>query len=216
VIPVTPQPEPPHFDARVRQPGQAFLRRASTPINWEKHKHQHFWTRLIEDIYNAYGGICAYSAHWIPRDGGGSTVDHFLPKSNPANYAQAYEWDNYRLAARPYNSNKGTNTIVDPFVVKPEWFILDLPSLLIKIGSGIMLSDRVTAGLICHTIGVLKLNEYISVKAREDWVKCFLDGIPFRHLEQRAPFIAYELKRQGYDEVAKLQPLFLRPKIRGP
>jgi len=76
VIPVALQPEPPDFFARVQQPGERFLKRNPHPTAKEWNKHN-YWVRVIDDLYDAYRSICAYSCHWIPHDTGSRTIEHF-------------------------------------------------------------------------------------------------------------------------------------------
>ncbi|MDQ2805411.1 MAG: hypothetical protein M3Z04_00605 [Chloroflexota bacterium] len=210
MIPVTLQPEPVDFDAKVRIPGNKFLLRAPAPINWKKEgKGKEFWTRELDDLYKLYGGICAYCAHWIPKDVGSPSVDHF---KNKAKYPHlAYEWSNYRFAALRYNRNKGiSEEVLDPFIVQPGWFILDMPSLLIKCNL-ILAPSLITK--IEYTINRLKLNDETSRKSRQRWVDGFKDGsYSFSHLEQRAPFIAYEFNRQGLNSVTSLAQVYYYPR----
>ena len=52
------------------------------------------------------------------------SVEHFIPKS--INPWLAYEWDNYRLACRKANSDRDKKPVIDPFLVGPDDFRLDL------------------------------------------------------------------------------------------
>src|SRR5580698_6761196 len=94
MIPIVPIPEPARFDARVRIRGNQFLNRhpAPTAKQWRNHR---YWNETASDLYEGYGGICAYSCHWIPYDTGADTVEHFRPKDTYPK--EAYEWTNYRL-----------------------------------------------------------------------------------------------------------------------
>ena len=64
MIPIRPQPEPITFDQLVRKKGKLFLRKFSTSKpttkQWEK---KDYWKYIRKDLYDAYDGICAYSAH---------------------------------------------------------------------------------------------------------------------------------------------------------
>jgi len=210
MTPVTPHPEPVDFDAKVRTPGDKFLRHVSVPINWKKEgKGKEFWTRALDDLYQIYGGICAYCAHWIPQDVGSRSVDHFKHKAKYPHLA--YEWDNYRFAALRYNRNKGiSEKVLDPFDVQPGWFVLDMPSLLVKFNP-ILPSSLITK--ITDTINCLKLNDEVSIKSRQRWVDEFKNkGYPFSHLEDYAPFIAYEFGRQGLISVEALTQIYYYPR----
>ena len=54
------QPEPADFDIRVRQPGNAFLSKIPIP-NSRRWGKNNYWSRCSAQLYQAYGGICAYS-----------------------------------------------------------------------------------------------------------------------------------------------------------
>jgi hypothetical protein len=144
-------------------------------------------------MHKAYRGICAYSAHWIPLDTGNPSVDHFKPKS--LNPKLAYEWDNYRLASSKYNNWKGLKKILDPFLLKPDWFVLDFRTLKVQPNDRLLTEQKEA---VRNTIEILKLNkDETCIEARETWLMNYCGrDITFKHLETRAPFIAYELKRQ--------------------
>ncbi|MDM8548455.1 hypothetical protein QUF72_00195 [Desulfobacterales bacterium HSG2] len=106
-------------------------------------------------------------------------------------------WCNFRLAARSMNTEKGNfQDVADPFTLKPESFVMEFPSLMIRSGPGLTPSRREK---IEATINRLKLNEkekYIEV--RREWLCAYCEGeITFSFLRKMAPFIAYELKRQN-------------------
>lgn len=188
------QPEPVSFDARVRVPGNAFLasRPAPTEKEWRKHSH---WQRIKDELYMAYNGICAYTCEYIPRTVTNSSVDHFWPKSTHPNLA--YEWSNYRLASQKANNNKGNSVgLVDPFEAGSGWFVLDLPSCLIRASEGL---SRADVSRVESTIKVLKLNEDDEyVQSRCDVILDYIRGdISLNYLWKMRPFIAHELTRQG-------------------
>lgn len=120
MIRVHPVEEPSDFDKRVRQPGllaiQKLTRQAKLsgrgrpPKSAGKYSRPEeipasefdkpgvaYWRRILDDLYDAYGGICAYLAMYIERTTGDPTVDHFVPKSGE-NWETVYEWKNYRTA----------------------------------------------------------------------------------------------------------------------
>lgn len=199
MIPVTPKPEPVEFDVRVRNFGNAFLATCPAPKGKEWHGHN-YWKAVNDDLYRLYGGICAYTGEWFPRTSSTPSVDHFIPKCFAPNLA--YEWSNYRLATQKANSNKGDATgIADPFTISPGWFVLDLPSCLIKPGDGL---TRANFAMVERTIRVLKLNnddEY--VQGRCDIILYYIKGdISLNYMWAKYPYIAYELTRQNMlDEV---------------
>lgn len=183
---VQPQPEPPDFDVKVRQPGKKCL------SNYPAKRLQSYWSRITPDLWKAYGGVCAYSCHWFPQ-WSGESVDHFIPKAVRPDLA--YEWSNYRLATQKLNSLKGEATdLVDPFAISGDWFELVFPAMLVRPNPQLIgaLSRQVQ-----NTINVLKLNHEAMVNIRLGYVLQYCDGeITLAALRKLAPFIAHELVRQ--------------------
>jgi hypothetical protein len=204
LIHIDQKPEPENFDQKVRQPGRIFLVTKPNPTKLEW-AHKDYWRRSLPDLYEAYGGICAYSAEWIPLEVGVATVDHFEPKAIAPSLA--YEWTNFRLASLKLNSRKSTFTdVVDPFTLSDNFFILDFPSLLIKPGQDLSESDKVKA---TNTIDRLKLNGENSIKSRLRWVRDYcIYGLPLSYIQENAPFVGYELERQGLEELIREIMLF--------
>lgn len=137
---------------------------------------------------------------YIPTPPG--TVDHFLPKSKRPD--RAYEWDNFRLALHRINRYKSDRTdIIDPFLVRPGWFVLDVPSCLIKAGNGLTAEEKQR---IDTTIEALKLNEDDSlVQDRCDVMLMFAQGdVQLAFLQKRYPFLAAEVVRQGIQLTANV------------
>jgi hypothetical protein len=192
LIPVAPRAEPADFDASVRRPGSIFLKTKPTPNNKEFKPHQ-YWKRAAKELYEAYRRVCAYSCMYIPIPTG--TIDHFLPKSTRPDLA--YEWNNFRLALQKMNGYKADRTdIIDPFYAGPGWFVLDMPSCLVRAGDAL---DAEQTQRVNTTIDALKLNDDDSlVQDRCDVMLMFAQGdvkLPF--LEKRYPFLAAEVIRQG-------------------
>ena len=191
---LTLQAEPDSFEERVRQPGINYL--ASTPApTADQFKSHNYWVRVLQELHDSYKGICGYSCHWIPYDTGFGTVEHFVAKT--VNPRLAYEWSNYRLVCGRLNGRKGNRgRVLDPFAVITGWFEIDFPSLQVKPAPG--LPQDVHAAVI-DTCECLGLNDESScIKARERYVKKYcLGSIPFDFLKEEAPFVAYEIRRQG-------------------
>jgi hypothetical protein len=202
VIPVKPQPEPDDFDEKVRNPGLAFLNKIPNPKtkDWENNRAA-YWRESLSDLYKAYNSICAYSAQWIPFDTGSPTVDHFIPKSKE--YKSAYEWGNFRLACSKMNSKKHTHLdVIDPFALPADSFILEFPSMFIKPNHNLL---EPLKGRVVSTIERLKLNDGLWPQGRASRLKGYCEKVyPFDNLKRQAPFIAYELERQGLVEVEKI------------
>ncbi len=194
MISVQLQPEPPDFEAKVRQPGKEFLRKHP-----KAKKLDSYWREIIPDLWRAYSGVCAYSCHWFPPLGGES-VDHFIPKSEKPHLA--YEWSNYRLATQKLNNRKGAATdIVDPFTINGDWFLLVFPAMLVKPNSS--LADTAKRK-VQNTINILKLNDEAIVNLRLSYVLEYCDGdITLKGLQKKAPFIARELIRQSLTETVR-------------
>ena len=194
MIPVVPQPEYQEFDSEVRRPGIQFLRRKPHPSNRDFHNHN-YWTRAIKNLKASYSGLCAYTSLYLVDT---ASVDHFRPKMKYPHLA--YEWDNYRLARQKINSRKGdTEEVVDPFAVKSGWFVLDLPSCLIRPGDGL---DKETKKCISATINILRLNDDDSlVQERCNLLVYLAQGdITMNFLDRHYPFLAVEVRRQGIEK----------------
>ena len=214
MIPVAPAPEPADFDRKVRQPGLSAIdemvgrkprlkrpgprrekiaaREADIPAD----KFPPFWREALEDMLERYERRCAYLAMHLHHATGNPTVDHFVPKSSA--WDQVYEWANYRLCAGVINSNKGELvSVVAPFKVKQGWFALSLDTC--RIGQGPR-APQSQSTRIAATLPILNLRP--CVKAREEYLRRYElgpghRGIDLAYLEDFAPFIASELRRQG-------------------
>jgi hypothetical protein len=193
MMPVSLQPEPESFAVRVTAPGLKFLQEIANPTI-EQWKGREYWQQALPDMRKAYQGLCAYCAHWIPHSTGNHSIDHFIPKSH--NPTLAYTWSNFRYIAARFNSRKGTRTILDPFQLLPDWFVLDFASFLIRAHPDLQ-PEQKTA--VSRTIQILRLNSDDDlVFERQSWIVSYQQGdISFAHLQRHAPFIAYELQRQG-------------------
>jgi hypothetical protein len=188
------KPEPPVFEDRVRKKGLKYLAKVPNPTTQQWADHA-YWTEVKFELYDAYCGICNFVCHWIPPDTGSITVEHYKPKAKYP--ADAYEWANYRLMCGTLNGWKSDyEDVLDPFGITNGMFVLDFPSLLVKP------SKDINAGLqaqVKATIDRLKLNdEGTCIKARARYLKRYCLGeVDFPYLKSDAPFIAFELERQG-------------------
>ena len=189
------RPEPRDFDQRVRQPGRRFLRRFPRPTSGEFSRHD-YWRSVVEDLHDAYGEICAYTCHWIARDTGWRTVEHFVPKS--VDPTLAYEWRNFRLVCGRMNGRKGAHQdVLDPFEIEDGAFAIQFPSLQVRPALGIAseLRDEVE-----RTIDRLRLNDELCILSRLAYVEPYCRGeIGLDYLRRRAPFIHREVVRQGLE-----------------
>ena len=195
MIPVAIKPEPLDFHQKVRQKGQNFLT-LTTPTkskDWEGHE---YWRASLSDLETLYGDICAYCCLRIASCTGNPTVDHYQHKSQF--HQLAYEWNNFRLAAGRMNSRKGVFTdVLDPFTVQEGWFIIEFaPAITVKPNPTL---DEPTKTAVTACIKRLKLDRDENYLAEvETWYKMFANNeISFEVLSGFAPFMAYELRRQG-------------------
>ena len=192
MIHVEQQPEPSDFDAKVRIPGHLFLARTPFPKSRDWNRNS-YWSRCSDQLYVAYGGICAYTGEWFSKTSSPLSVDHFYPKST--HQELAYEWSNYRLTTQRMNSFKSDKIVLDPFEIKDGELIIDFPSCLIK-PSADMTPARKSKALA--TIDILHLNQEELVNNRFEIVMNYVArNISRAFLEKKYPFIASELRRQN-------------------
>lgn len=194
------KPEPPDFDMRVRQPGNAFLANTPNPTS-RQWSHNNYWSRCSAQLYKAYGGVCAYSGEWFSRTTAQVSVDHFYPKSSYQE--KAYEWDNYRLTTQVMNGYKGDKIVLDPFEIQNGDLVLDFPSCLVKPRKNMTPAEKSKAK---STIQILHLNDEEQANRRCEIVMEYICGnINRTFLESKYPFIAEELKRQDlYDRIKEI------------
>jgi hypothetical protein len=197
MIHVDQREEPENFNDRVRVRGRGFLQRTPNPTSMQWRSHQ-YWREVGSELHDAYGGICAYSCHWIPYDTGADTVEHFRPKAIYRN--EAYEWSNYRLVCATLNGRKGVHEdVLDPFLIQDGWFVIDFPSMLVKPDSELAPVNRQS---VQATIDRLGLNdEGTCLKSRVKWLSDYCSNdISLDYFRRHAPFIVAELERQNLVE----------------
>jgi len=194
---VVPQPEPADFNSQVRQKGLSYLSESGIDLSQplpEGVKLRPYWRNCLPDLYDRFGGICAYLAIHFERITGAGSVDHFVAKSERPD--QAYEWSNYRLACSRMNSRKNDyKDVLDPFLIEDGLFRLELVSGHIYPNPDLppaLMSD------VDATITRLKLDDggCREVRARHfsDYIQNFYTA---EFLRQRSPFVWYEANRQG-------------------
>jgi hypothetical protein len=189
-------------EATVKRPGPKIAKRVDDLRNLapEVLREYAYWTRALDALHEAYGGICAYSCFYIDRPLS-PTVDHFVAITKTA-LADAYEWENYRLACSLMNACKREfPDVLDPFDVKDDWFALDLNTLRVKPNE--KLDDPSVIQRIESTIVRLGLNERDCFLARKRYFDLYWNPpdpaqpLPLWFLETQAPFLAREMRRQG-------------------
>ena len=212
MIPITPAPEPPAFDRKVRQPGLRAIAelvgeqpdpprtagQPHSPVAASRDeipagKFPPYWHEMLDDLMESYHQICAYLCLHISRVTGASSVDHAIAKSR--RWDLVYEWSNYRLACSQMNARKGAAAdVLDPFDIKEDWFALELVGFQVVPGDG--LADDVT-GAVANTIERLRLNDPACCEARAEYAEYYWSGdMVFDYLMRHAPFVARELRRQ--------------------
>jgi len=185
MIPVKPVPEPPDFDARARQPGNAWLAENAGV----KNRPREYWSPFREVLADACHHRCAYAAMYTMS----GTIDHFRSyKSHPE---LAYEWTNYRYADSWINSVKKDRDVLDPHEVGEGWFEILLPSMQLVATEKVPPEYR---AIVEQTLKTLRLaHDERLVKHRRRWYdyyksgKCSLDL-----LRDNAPLIAAAVEKQ--------------------
>lgn len=192
MVPVACAEEPAIFNALVRQPGRIAL--AKSVVTGKDADLKPYWRRALPELMAAYDGICAYSCFRIHPTTGAGSVDHYIPKS--VNKALAYEWRNYRLACTRMNARKGKATdVLDPFEVQNGWFALELVGFQVVVGEGVAID---VASRVTRSIERLGLNADLCCDTREEYATNYWsNAIDWKHLRRNAPFVAFELERQG-------------------
>ena len=203
MIPVSPKPEYPGFDSQVRKRGKGFLSQCPSPDSKQFRRHS-YWKYALDQLSAAYDHLCAYTSKELVDSG---SIDHFKPKSKYPHLA--YEWKNFRLARQTINSRKkDSEDVLDPFAIRLGWFVLDMPSCLIKPGHGISRNVEVAVNT---TINVLQLNrDDRLVQERCNLLVDLADGnVTLKFLDRHFPFLSSEVRRQGVSTSLKL--IFSRP-----
>jgi hypothetical protein len=126
------------------------------------------------------------------------TVDHFLSTDKQRHLA--YEWTNYRYATGWLNSSKQTldAEILDLFLVREEWFEVDLASLHLRVTRAV---PKRLAALASYTINRLGLDYgRRTILKREYYYNRYANGeFPLDYLDQIAPLIATAVRRESTD-----------------
>lgn len=221
-VPAAPEPTPPDydFDHDVRKRGRDAIRQLAgkPPVNkWPGRNiaqqvgteaevtHNHlreydYWTRAMPALHRRYAGYCAYLARYVEHVDI-PTTDHFVALRNATDPMLAYEWTNYRLACSLMNSRKREfMDVLDPFEIGEGWFALDLGTFETVVGPA---APREAHEAIEQTIERLGLRQGRVVATRRRAAEQYWrpppgrPPLPLWALEDREPFVAQELRRQG-------------------
>jgi uncharacterized protein (TIGR02646 family) len=201
MIPVSPQPEPPEFDAKVRQKGAAWIKKKKLNPNEPlpksvKYPKKPYWTAqkdgfdCLEELYHRYSMVCAYTGFFMSI--GAKSVDHFIAKSR--HVGLAFEWSNYRLACKSINGTKADfELLLDPFLITPETFFLILATGEIYVNPNAR--DIESAQ---KTIEILKLDKQQYRDIRFKYYSDYKKGKYTKdYLLEIAPFVYLEAQRQN-------------------
>ncbi|WP_252177544.1 hypothetical protein [Endozoicomonas sp. 4G] len=196
MIKVNPQPEPVDFNVKVRQKGIRHLEEKGIDLDKplpEGVKISPYWRDCMDELYQAYSGICGYLAVHFERTTGGATVEHFAAKSRRVDLA--YEWSNYRLASSIINSRKNDyEDVLDPFEIENGWFHVELVSGRIFPAPG--LPENVFQK-VDDTIKRLKLDDRSNREMRARHYYEYIQGeYTESFLMKRSPLVWAEACRQ--------------------
>ncbi|WP_249677636.1 hypothetical protein [Pseudomonas abieticivorans] len=188
MIPVTATEEPPDFDQRCRQRGNAWLDQ-----NPDARRPKDLWSPFRPRLADSFNNRCAFAAMYIPS----GTVDHFL--SCDEDRTRAYEWSNFRYVDNWINSAKGNKKvadILDPFDMQPGWFEISLPSLQLVLTDRIPAKYRERAEKTLHTLPIHDDERLLRV--RRQWLRLYEEGrLSLDGLREMAPLIAEAVERRS-------------------
>ncbi len=197
MIPVQAKPEPAGFQQKVCNPGQKWLKDNGYPKSGAVPKGMSselkpLWREVLQDLHDAYEGICAYSCTFIEPLHQAHSVDHFIPKSKAVELA--YVWSNYRLASRGMNTKKLDHTdVLDPFDITNDTFYIEFGEGRIYANPELAPNIREDAE---RTITRLNLNSKQFRERRQGHYDDYRSGIPLEYLKRHSPFVWYEIVRQ--------------------
>jgi hypothetical protein len=181
MIPVKKVKKPSDFDAKVKTPGNTWLK-----ANPSAKRPKALWEPYTATMSDGFSGLCGYAAMYDPT---GGTVDHFLSFKNHKHLA--YEWGNYRFASGTLNSSKrnADAAVLDPYEVGDGWFEILLPSLQMAVTNAVPAKYREKANF---TLKRLKLRDGERIiRWRKSWYDAYLsDKLTIDGLRWFAPLIA--------------------------
>lgn len=194
MIPVARVKKPRGFDAKVKKPGDAWIK-----SNPDAKRPPALWSAYASDLAAGFGNLCGYAAMLDPT---GGTVDHYLSyKKYPE---LTYEWRNYRYASAVLNASKRTadDRVLDPYEVHAGWFEILLPSLQMRA------TDAVPAALKAkaeYTLDRLKLRDGERViRWRQAWYDMYLAGkLTLPGLAEVAPLLAEAVRNHNVSKPNK-------------
>lgn len=186
MIPVEPAEEPPEFEQCTRVPGRAWLQ-AKDYLH--RKRPENYWSWCEEPLREVFHERCGWLAMYI-ADG---HVEHFVSwnECKQDRPELAYEWSNYRYILPRLNSRKGTRTdLLDPFEVRPGWFRVELPSLLLVCTSAIPEGLRARAQRTIDELGLVGLGDGRVRRLRSGWLQGYRSTrLSLAGLQEVAPLV---------------------------
>jgi hypothetical protein len=183
VIQFTLSTEPQTFNDRCRKRGKDWL--DANPI-YKRPKD--YWTEFEGDLRAAFRGLCGYCAMRIMK----GHVDHFVPVAvlkESRRDTEAYEWSNFRYGDGTINGRKWKHLVLDPFVVKPGWFRIILPSLQLEMTDAIPQNHRALAEFTITQLGLR--DDEVVIRYRQEWFSMYQRRrLDIEGLREVAPLIA--------------------------
>ena len=135
--------------------------------------------------------VCAFSGKRIEPTAD-VTVDHMVPKSR--NWRLVYEWRNYRLACLRMNRKKWDYTVLDPFCIDDDWFVMDIVECRVYPAPSLDASRKQS---VAATITRLGLNDLDWCESRRRHVEEYRQHRILEIVEGQFPFVAKEIQRIG-------------------
>jgi hypothetical protein len=191
------QPEPADFDGIVRQPGRLLVNKLLQFHNKVKSKQFiAYWniSPYPDKFHKTYNYICSYYGRRYEADF--LQTDHYKDKVNFP--ALAYEWDNYRLSCLPANRAKGTKSVLDPCVLKNDWFELDFATFFIRPSLYVPSNYLNDVQKYINAKDGLNVNSNRQIAARNQFWSDYLNQITTKvYLEREYPFMYWQAVNQG-------------------
>jgi hypothetical protein len=192
VIQVARKLAPRGFNGEALKKGRAWLKKHGLPRSGLVPRGvelKPLWTRCLDALYDAYGGVCAYMCIFIEKIVGTPTVDHFIPKSLAIEHA--YRWSNYRLASLTMNQRKRDHQdVLDPFTLPHDTFFLSLYDGRILPNKALASTDPVLYQKARDTIARLGLDDEDCCALRLGYFETYMREPTAERradLERRAP-----------------------------
>ncbi len=186
MIRIEPPNEPDRFDEQCRQRGNRWL-----TVHPEGDPPAKFWRPFTLDLCRGFQNRCGYTAMWDLN----GTIDHFLSRKNHRHLS--YEWSNFRYISGWLNSSKQAldERVLDPFLVRDDWFEVVLPSLVMQLTKCVPARVR---SLAQFTLRRLQLDDGDKVyDQRRIYYDAFKDNrYPISWLETMAPLVATAVRRE--------------------